>query len=203
MKKTIIFVALALFLIACNASNQKAETPCLDLNEKEVPNIPEPKPEPEPDPVVCTFDPELPVSSENWPAHLPQHEPGDIELECVDVLMYDYHMPFVPQHRAIFYNMGPFIDMYENWDAVLEWSQIDIPLYIMPLAQYIQHFNITREQFDGFVEEMLERIEQTNIWSAERGIPPIDLNYEMNEIPNADIVFTFDNDIISYFYRRE
>jgi len=63
---------------------------------------------------------------------------------------------------------------------------------VMPLVRFIQHFNISREDFVAVIEEMRARAIAVGR----------DLYEELAELPNADIIFTFDNDIIRYFYRR-
>ena len=47
------------------------------------------------------------------------------------------------------------------------------------------------------VEEQRIRLERL---AQEIGL---DISSETHELPNADIIFTFDPEIISYFYRRE
>ena len=32
--------------------------------------------------------------------------------------------------------------------------------------------------------------------------PYADLNHEVHELPNLDVIFTFDNEIINWYYRR-
>jgi len=67
----------------------------------------------------------------------------------------------------------------------------------MTVMSFVEHFNISREEFDAVFNSLREVRED----QAARGI--IDINHERFEIPNADIVFTFDNDIARYFFRRE
>ena len=62
--------------------------------------------------------------------------------------------------------------------------------------RFVQHFEISRADFDLAIEETW-RI-QTPLF--EQGIFQMT---ESHEPPNADIIFTFDNDIIRHFYRRE
>ena len=59
----------------------------------------------------------------------------------------------------------------------------------------MQDNNISREDFDGAVQ----RMQELNDDHIARGFS-LD---EEREIPNGDIIFTFDMDIIRYFYRRE
>ncbi|MDR3344257.1 MAG: hypothetical protein LBT21_01475 [Oscillospiraceae bacterium] len=69
---------------------------------------------------------------------------------------------------------------------------------IMPLKLLVEHFKIPREKFDEYVEHMKsfykELIDDDYY---------IDLNSEEYEIPNADIIYTFDDEIINNYYRRQ
>jgi hypothetical protein len=62
----------------------------------------------------------------------------------------------------------------------------------MLVVSYVKAFNIPKEDFVSAIEE--DRQACINLEQ--------DLNDEMWELPNADIIYTFDNDIINYYYRR-
>jgi len=57
---------------------------------------------------------------------------------------------------------------------------------------FIKHFRIAREVFE-------QGIALQKFWDEEFGN---DTSAETNELPNADIIYTFDNDIINEYYRR-
>ncbi len=59
----------------------------------------------------------------------------------------------------------------------------------MLLVSFIKRYNITREEFDAAVELFI-----ANNAGA-------DFNCEEMEIPNGDIIYTFDNEIINNYYR--
>lgn len=61
------------------------------------------------------------------------------------------------------------------------------------LASFVEYFNINRVDFDEVIEEM-------RVSAITYGL---DLTDEFYELPNADIIFTFNHDIIRYFYRRQ
>jgi len=131
----------------------------------------------------------------SWPAHLPQHVPGSIRLHP-DIEGF-IGMPFPAQHRYVFYNVpGEISDLVGDWDAVNEWSSTaqsrDRYPDEMRLMLFVQHFNISQEDFVAAIEDF-----RTSLIAA-----GVDLYDELNELPNADIIFTFDNYIIRYFYRR-
>jgi len=57
----------------------------------------------------------------------------------------------------------------------------------------IKQYHIPKEQFETAVQIEAERRIQ---WGY-------DLSEEENELPNADIIYSFDNEIINAYYRRE
>ena len=108
----------------------------------------------------------------------------------------------VQKYRHKFYSVpGPFID-YVDRDEYYEWLlTIDhtSTAEIMVIKQFIQRFGITREQFDKANLECAKIIQ-----NKLNGIPcmsPKDYaNQEDDEIYNADIIFTFDDDLIREYY---
>ena len=90
-----------------------------------------------------------------------------------------------------FWNLVDGIDASQNF-----WENVH-PKYpeneYMDLMLFVQHFNIPREDFDAVLNTYTE-ISLKNGWN---------LTDEFWELPNADIIYTFDNDIIRYYYRRE
>ena len=61
----------------------------------------------------------------------------------------------------------------------------------MYLVSFIKHFNIPREEFDKAVKEYISHRTTE------------ELKKEFWEAPNADIIYTFDNEIINEYYRYE
>jgi len=148
-------------------------------------------------PLPTTGMPDVPFP---WPNALPQHVPGSIRLRDADSLRADFYLPYTPQLRAAFYMIpGCFEDLVQGRPGAIVWinenllgtGDNDYP-YIMPLLRFVQHFNISREEFVAVAEGLREAYIALGH----------DITDELFEIPNADIIFTFDNDIIRYFYRR-
>ena len=140
-----------------------------------------------------------PVNSSNWPEHLPRHMPGSIILhpERLFSSLIDVSSPM--QFRAVFYNISAeFMDLVPV-DELGDWLDGIGETYLdsMMLMRFVQYFNITREEFDRVADELRVVLERM----ATRGT--IDIADEFFELPNADIIFTFDNDIIRYYFRRE
>ena len=138
-----------------------------------------------------------PITIDHWPESLPQHMPGDITLRPEQFFtgIVD-HLSAPMRFRILFYTIPlEFFDMV-NDDEVVAWTNNIGRLNEdeMLLMHFVQDFNIPRENFDSVVNEMRTR-------AIEHGRR--DLADEWYELPNADIIYTFDNDIIRYFYRRE
>jgi len=149
-------------------------------------------------PVSRIIDIIEPITIDYWPEHLPQHIPGSVrlspEVQFESLLGDRYPMRF----RAAFYHVsGGFIGLVDS-DEASAWLQTvgNEAFEVMTLMRFVQHFNISREDFDAVVDRMRAIHENQNA----RGV--IDINSEWYELPNADIIFTFDDDIIRYFYRR-
>jgi len=150
------------------------------------------------------FDPDLLISHENWPEDVPRYIPGATELQPLESLIIAPYggSTFIPQHRWVYYIIpGRLASLVDNDDFMIwnqEWRAADTgdSRDQMMLVHFIRFFDISREEFEFVLEEM----RADNDWRASRGT---DLSCEMREIPNADIIFTFDPVIISYFFRRE
>ena len=66
-------------------------------------------------------------------------------------------------------------------------------IHEMIMVTFIKRLNIPKSQFIEIFEEKRAFWEETGL----------DMGSEQYEIPNADIIYTFDNDIINEYYRRE
>ncbi|HPT78188.1 MAG TPA: hypothetical protein PK830_03670 [Candidatus Atribacteria bacterium] len=144
-------------------------------------------PTPDSDPAV-TFHPKY--------GKLPVYQPGSFKLDPQD----DDEYFAGRKYRKIYYILwGEFtagLLNEEQWSEYDEWFEEEISggeREEMLLVSFIKHFNITREQFDSAVEEFTKR-------NTEAGW---DMTREENEVPNGDIIYTFDNKIINEYYRYE
>jgi hypothetical protein len=63
----------------------------------------------------------------------------------------------------------------------------------MVLVTMIKRYNIPKEAFQKVVNKCVQIGQKLGL----------DLMCERDEIPNADIIYTFDNEIINRFYRYE
>jgi len=142
---------------------------------------------------IFVLEPFAPI--ENWPEHLPEHLPGSIMLRPPFELGRHRSDPPMRFRRAFYGIPGNIMSLISLEERDVWWplEGFYIEEDINQLMRFVQHFNISREDFDA-------AIERTKAYFALLGI---DLTDELDELPNADIIFTFDNDLIRHFYRRE
>lgn len=108
----------------------------------------------------------------------------------------------VHKYRAMFYSVpAPFVNLvgretFFNWRETIDATST---AETMVMSQFIQHFGITREQFDKANLEWAKGI-RDNL----DGVPCINpkdyANQITDEIFNGDIIFTFDDDLIREYY---
>ena len=87
-----------------------------------------------------------------------------------------------------------------------EWIETNV----MDMVLFIEYYQILKEDFINAIEKAKEyRIKswrESNEINAKYGYPPRDfgkLDHEEAEWPNPDIIYTFDNEMINAYYRRE
>ncbi|MCL2707467.1 MAG: hypothetical protein FWE97_04845 [Dehalococcoidia bacterium] len=119
-----------------------------------------------------------------------------------------YHS-YIPKYRAI-YNVihGEVSDLFDHarsneFEDLLTSKHMVNGIYVesdeMDTVTAVKFFNISREDF----EEAIRREWDWKVqYALERGIE-IELDDEGCELPNPDIIYTFDNEIINAHYRRE
>jgi len=112
---------------------------------------------------------------------------------------------YASQRRTAFYKIdGYIIDLvkYEEWvyfrDYIL--TYID-NTYIMPLVKFIQHFGLSRYEVENAFDR-LNSSRQVAINALTQGHNAAYFINDFMELPNLDIIFTFDNEIISAYYGR-
>lgn len=140
---------------------------------------------------------EAPVISEQ--SSLPVYQPGSIKLE--EQYNHDFCKGFTRNYRLAYYMMwGDFWETLtdEEMADYFEWSQRLLEetnggenREEMLLVSFIKRYNISREEFDTMIDHFVESCKELNF----------DMSCEFYEVPNADIIYTFDNDIINEYYR--
>lgn len=112
----------------------------------------------------------------------------------------------VPKYRGTYYHIEFELQELVDEDELRKWESettvFDHVYGIEPdemyLVTFIKHFHITREQFDAAMEKRREDLRET----FERQ-PTLNPRNEGYEIPNGDIIYTFDNEIINNYYLRD
>ena len=109
-------------------------------------------------------------------------------------------LPYERQFRVLFYGLySPYSSLtgFEEHnkfgEKYFESHPFEIEIQEMLLVTYVKYFNIPREDFEKALEEDWQ---QKKEWG-------FDMAQEGNELPNPDILYTFDNEIINAYYRRE
>ncbi|MBQ3045882.1 MAG: hypothetical protein IJD49_08030 [Clostridia bacterium] len=108
------------------------------------------------------------------------------------------------KYRSIYYTIpSPF------WDVVDENSRDDIygeyweqpysKINIMRMRIFVEEYNVPREKFDAANAEWA-RIVKEKLYGSPVINPQDYANQEFDEIYNADIIYTFDNEIINEYY---
>lgn len=135
-------------------------------------------------------------SAEN---NLPEYTPGSVKL----VSQNSDNYPFERKYRMAYYRIwGEFSDLlseeeysdYQQWTQnVSEENGYGEFQNEMLLVSFVKRYGISREEFDAAAQKYTENSKRDN-W---------DMLSEEFEVPNGDIIYTFDNEIINNYYRYE
>jgi len=121
--------------------------------------------------------------------------PPDSIILYDDLIQDDF--AFSPTMRRIFYGVpGPLTFLFPEgiFDELFEKDKDIYRENIeMVLVTLVKYCNTPREEFDRAIAELVEMYTNNGL----------DMTEEDFEIPNADIIYTFDNEIINAYYRRE
>ena len=215
MKKITLLLAVllcaALLFAACQENTPGVTvdtTPTGITDPTDPPTVPT---EPPTDPTEPPTDPTEPSANPTDPPTEPiiplptvpgnpmEYQPGLIQL--VAQKSDDYK--FERKYRLIYYTIyGEFFALLDeeqskdlgNWlKKSSEETNYGEFQEEMLLVTMVKRYNIPREEFDKAVEKFIANNEALD-W---------DMKYEEYEVPNADIIYTFDNEIINRFYRYE
>ena len=146
------------------------------------------------------------LTSAEWPSFAP--------VEYYSLLGGDYIDEQGTQsiYRKIYHPVPLYVqELVTDWDKRLEAEDLIVRRrysadgkYVetneMDTVAFIKLCGITKEEFAAG----LERYRQHTLELVASGFwPEINFNSEGWELPNADIIYTFDNEIINAYYRRE
>ena len=129
-------------------------------------------------PISATVETTIPLIS---PDQLPK--PNEIKLRDQSMYWEDDQ-----KYRSVYYGFSGFIGDLGKFVPIHGDKKDE-----MELANFVKANNIKKEDFIAAVQKDYEFL-------LLRGE---DIYYEGNELPNADIIYTFDNEIINAYYRRE
>lgn len=179
--KKLLTLALALILLLGLAA-------CFDRTDDNPTTVPQPTTT-----QMTTDAPETSATEEPTQNPLLVYVPGSIQLEPSVVSDYS----FTPTKRQLYYTIpGHFFDLVPE-GTITELFEKDKVIGVEPqemlLVTLVKHSNISRQDFDKAVDEYTKM-------SASLGL---DMTNEEFEIPNADVIYTFDNEIIDEYYRRD
>jgi len=125
--------------------------------------------------------------------------PDKPELIELTPVAYLSEYSFTPTMRVVYYKVqnelielcppGTIDELFENNQE----RDMDKEPTEMAVVTLIKHCNISMADFDMAIKKTEEKYFS---WGS-------DMTLEENELPNADIIYTFDNEIINAYYRRE
>jgi hypothetical protein len=133
------------------------------------------------------------------PKTLPVYTPGLIELNPGEDYCDENEFYFKRHYRVIYYRIPSPIDNLageEGYAFLAELSaQADVheDLPEMLLVTFVKRFDIKKEVFENAVKAIESNYQNGGY----------DTQNEEFEIPNADIIYTFDNEIINAYYSRQ
>ena len=116
-----------------------------------------------------------------------------------------YETTFLPKYRDIYYWGPSFLYDIVDQNDFAEWYETVVDAdrrnnaepKEMYTVSFVKYFKISREDFERCCEQNREYLESL------RDEHEHDINVEGAEIPNADIIYTFDNEIINNYYLRD
>ena len=183
MKKLLLFVTLSLFALlftACRDTGNYTDQTAVDPYEPAV--------EPSYWEEYFEFDREVFFA------------PEDIE-QMSEEEVYERHGMDSYEFRLSFHTIrggwaDEFFDCWDEYNYVIA----STPYYKNLVVAIVQHFNISREDFE---RAMAEHIELVETMYYEMGWGEVNWASEERELPNPDVIFTFDDKLIADFYRRD
>lgn len=141
------------------------------------------------------------------PDVIPEFVQGDMKVYSAEdsLKITPYNFSFLPTYRNIYYWAPTFLFDLVDRDACRAWHEEvvkpnevnNVEPQEMYIVSFVKHFKISREDFEAACEKKRLRFEEFH------NVNGHDISDEAHEIPNADIIYTFDNEIINEYYRRD
>lgn len=128
---------------------------------------------------------------------IPTYKPKSIKIEAEPDLTNGTFAEwgYIPTKRYIYYNIsGVYAELAdENGLDFMNELSPNKEHEEMALVMFIKRNNIKKEDF----EKAIEKDRELRIKLGQ------DMTTEEYELPNADIIYTFNNKLINYYYRRQ
>ena len=124
------------------------------------------------------------------PNDIVQIEENDIEAPLPYERQYRYNYYRLD---SIYYGTVDYNELIQFSEKHLESIPFEVEISEMTLFTFIKYFDIQKDKFEKAV---VQDWQQKKEWG-------FDMAQEGNELPNPDILYTFDNEIINAYYRRE
>jgi len=130
---------------------------------------------------------------------IPNPLPLPDSIELAENPNYEFGNEWEYLYRVVYYNVPwEVCELADDDGFSLNLDGDDLnpfgPEPEMVMVAFIKHYEIKKEDFTYAVQRIYN-------WCIGNGFD--DIYAEGNELPNADIIYTFDNEIINAYYRRE
>ena len=193
----LLLLVLAVALAACGGDKSDEGISAPTTEPTTVPSTPTSEP------TVPTTEPSAPSTEPSEPsfpeyATWSEYVPGTIRLTARN----QSDFPDERKCRALYYSMELSyvrllsVEQQDDWRHHLKRLREignEDERGEMLLVTLIKRYNIPRESVQQVVNKFVAMYEREGS----------DMWYEMSEIPNLDIIYTFDNEIINHYYRYE
>lgn len=194
MKK--IIVAFAAFAMVASVSATVFAFDDIDMSLNDVPEIDE----------AVIAEAQFVEENKAVPEVIPTFVKGDMLIYDPDEIIeqYPYGTTYTPIYRDIYYRAPSFlIDLvdraeYDEWynKVVQPDKENNTEPKEMYTVSFVKYFHITKEDFEQACERKKQWFEKLRDENGD------DISDELHEIHNADIIYTFDNEIINNYYKR-
>lgn len=108
------------------------------------------------------------------------------------------------KYRVCYYSINKFFSQLVDFEELQVWKENVYATYPnetneMVIKRFVQDFNISREDFDE-ANYLAAKMISEELQEAPMMNPKDYLNQEIYEVYNADIIYTFDDEIINEYY---
>ena len=195
MKNVIVWITIVLCMFVALFSSCQSDTPSMPSATSQAAGIPT-SDEIENESSQSTHSKDSLDKIPSTTGALPEYKAGSIKLEPQDQDDYTFNR----KYRIAYYQIwGEFTELLseEEYQDYMEWVDQKAKKdgygefqNEMLLVSFIKRYKIPREEFNQAVEKYI----------ANSKASACDLSSEAYEVPNGDIIYTFDNEVINRYY---